>query len=95
MCDRKKLEACSSLKYLNAPYSSNINILFQERFNKLIYGINTIIKCGTWQPVIFQLVSRPWNEMIFYRISELMLPTIIQRYDKKSFHIWSSSKTKD
>ena len=26
------------------------------------------------------------NEMIFYRISELMLPTLIQRYDKKSFH---------
>ena len=23
------------------------------------------------------------NEMIFYRISELMLPTLIQRYDKK------------
>ena len=24
--------------------------------------------------------------MIFYRISELMLATLIQRYDKKSFH---------
>ena len=26
-------------------------------FNKLIYGINAIIKCGTWQPVEVQLVS--------------------------------------
>ena len=25
------------------------------------------------------------NEMIFYHISELMLPTLIQKYDKKSF----------
>ena len=47
-----------------------------------IYGINTFIKCGTWQSVKLQLVSRSWNEMIVYRISELMLPTLIQRYDK-------------
>ena len=33
--------------------------------------------------VKFQLVSRSWNEMIFYCISELILPTLIQRYDKK------------
>ena len=26
------------------------------------------------------------NEMVFDRISELMLPTLIQRYDKKAFH---------
>ena len=26
------------------------------------------------------------NEMIFYRISEFMLATLIQRYDKKLFH---------
>ena len=30
----------------------------QERFNKLIYSINTIIKCGIGQPVKFQLASR-------------------------------------
>ena len=24
-----------------------------------------------------------------------MLPTLIQKYDKKSFHFWSSSKTRD
>ena len=26
------------------------------------------------------------NVMNFYRISELLLPTLIQRYDKNSFH---------
>ena len=26
------------------------------------------------------------NEMIFYRISELMSPILIQRYDEKSFY---------
>ena len=61
----------------------------QERFNKLIYGINTIIKCGIWQPVKFHLVSLFLNwikhEMIFYRISELMLATLIQRYHKNHF----------
>ena len=57
--------------------------------------IQTIIKCGSWQPVKFQLVSCSRNEMIFYRISELMLPTLIQRYDKKSFHFLSSSKPRD
>ena len=32
---------------LKAPYSSKLDIFFiQEGFNKLIYGINTIIKCG-------------------------------------------------
>ena len=35
-----------------------------------MYGINTILKCGTWQALKIQLVSRSWNEMIFYRISE-------------------------
>ena len=56
----------------------NRHFVVQERFIKLIHGINTIIKSGTWQPVKFQLVSHSWNEMIFYRISELMLPTLIQ-----------------
>ena len=36
-------------------------LFIQERFNKLIYGINTIIKCGIWQPVKFQLVSCFWT----------------------------------
>ena len=35
------------------------------------------------------------NEIIFYRISELMLPTLIQKYDKKSLNFWSSSKMRD
>ena len=47
---------------LKAPYSSKIDIFFiQERFNKLIYSINTILKCGIWQPVKFKLVSRFWT----------------------------------
>ena len=62
-------------------FLKNRHFIIQERFNKLIYGIDTITKCGTWQPVKFQLVSHSWNEMIFYRIFELLLPTLIQRYD--------------
>ena len=79
----------------SSTFLKNRHFIIQERFNKLMYGINTIIKCGTWQPVKFQLVSCSWNKMIFYRISELMLPTLIQGYDKKSFHFWSRSKTRD
>ena len=60
-----------------------------------MYGINTIIKCGTWQPVKFQLVSRSWNEMIFNRMSELMLPTLIQSYDKNHFMFEPVQKTRD
>ena len=34
-----------------APYSSKIDILLSKKvFDTLIYGINTIIKCDTWQP---------------------------------------------
>ena len=32
------------------------------------------------------------NEMIFYHISELMLPTLIQRFDKKNHFIFDSFK---
>ena len=53
--------------------------------------INTIIKC-TWPPVKFQLVWCSWNEMTFYCISVLMLPTLIQRQDKKSIYFLSISK---
>ena len=38
-------------------------------FNKVIYGIDRIIKCGTWQPVKFPLVYRYWNDMIFFIVS--------------------------
>ena len=34
----------------------NKHFIIQEKFNKLIYGINATLKCGTWQPVKFQLV---------------------------------------
>ena len=45
-----------------------------------------------WHLTVCKISVSPWvlnwikNEMIFYRISELMLPTLIQRNDKKSFH---------
>ena len=57
-----------------APYFSKIDILLSKN---LIYGTNTIIKCGTLQPVKFQLVNWNKTKMIFYHISELMLPTLI------------------
>ena len=31
--------------FLKAPYSSKIDIFIQVGFNKLIFGINAIIKC--------------------------------------------------
>ena len=34
------------------------------------------------------------NERIFYRTSELMLPTLIQRYDKKSFQFQNCETNK-
>ena len=54
----KKISTFEEYGYiLKAPYASKINIM-QESFDKLIYGIDTIIKCGTWQPKKLQLVSR-------------------------------------
>ena len=52
----------NGLLLFKAPYSSkSSHSIIQERFDKLIYSINTIIKCGIWQPVKFQLVSRFWT----------------------------------
>ena len=73
-------------RLLKAPYSSKIDISFiQERFNKLITDIIMIRKYGIWQPVKFQLVIWIKTEMIFYGISEFMLATLIQKYDKSHF----------
>ena len=66
----------------NGYSSKNKHSFIQERFNKLLYSINTIIKCSPCQLVKFQLGPRSWNAMTFFRISELILPTIIQRYLK-------------
>ena len=61
----------------------------------LLKGLmNSYMVCGIWQPVKFQLVSCSWNEMSFYRISELMLPTLIQRYDKKNIPFFIQLKNK-
>ena len=68
-------------------FLKNRQLFIPDWFNRLMYSINTIIKCGTWQLVKFQLVTRFWiwskKGMTFYRISELMLATLIQRYYKK------------
>ena len=45
--------------------------------------------------VTLLFLNRIKNEMIFYHIFELTLPTLIQRYDKNSFHFWFSSNMKD
>ena len=49
-------------------FLKNRHFIIQERFNKLRHDINTIIKCGTWQPVKFQLVSSSWtgNDFLSY-----------------------------
>ena len=54
-----------------------LDIFIQERFDKLIYCIKTIIKCVILQPVKFKLVSRfrTGSKKIFYRVSELILAT--------------------
>ena len=64
--DIRKYSRIITSYFLKAPYSLKIGILSSKKvwINAVIYGINTIIKCGTWQPVKFQLVSRSWNEMI-------------------------------
>ena len=73
---------------LKAPCSSNIVILLSKKGLINWYIVLIVIKYGTWQPVKFQLVSQSWNEMIFYRVFELMLPTS----DKKS---WPSLNPRD
>ena len=70
---------------LKAPYSSKIDIFLSKK----IYCNNTT-KCDIWQPAKFTEVKSLVFEldqkyMIFYHISELMLATLIQRYDKASF----------
>ena len=95
MCKRWRI----THKLLGSAFLKKWHFVIKERFNYLIYGVNTIIKCGAWHSVKFRLVTHSWNEMLFFSlnhcISELILPTLIQWYDKKSFHFWSSSKTRD
>ena len=69
-----------------------LHVSQKSDYDDMIYTISTIIKCGIWQPVknSLSLSFLNWikTEMIFYGISEFMLPTLIQRYNKKSFHFW-------
>ena len=47
--------------------------------------MNTIIKCGTWQPVkaVLNWIKTEW--FFLNRISELMLPALIQKCNKNHF----------
>ena len=57
-------------------FLKNRHFIIQGKFNKLIYSINTIIKCS----VSLSFLNWIKNEMIFfYGISELTLATLIQR----------------
>ena len=58
------------------PYSSKLDMFDQKMLNKLMYGINTIIKCGIWQPVKFQLVSHLWTGSI--NVGNIYLSDMIQ-----------------
>ena len=78
---------------LKARYpSKNRHFIIQERFNKLIFGINTVIIM--WHITVYNIsVSLSFLKWyVFYRVSELMLPTLIQRYDKKSFIFYTVQK---
>ena len=86
----------NALEKFKAPYSSKIDIFFiQERFNELIYGINTIIKYGIWQPVKFKVVSRFWtgSKMKWFLSYLYLLVTLIQRYDKNHFISFQERQT--
>ena len=86
-----------SIRFLN-----NRHFIIHERFNKLIYGIDTIMKCGSRQPVKFSksfvFVMKCFFIVplkIFYRTSELMLPTLIQRYDKNIISVFDPVQKRD
>ena len=58
---------------------------FQQKFQHICVSLdinfnesltNDIVSFEQLGPVKFRLVSRSWNEMNFYRISEFMLPTV-------------------
>ena len=60
---RKYLGTNSNVARVKPPYASKIDILLSKKglINwYMVHCINTVIKCGIWQPVKFQLVSRSW-----------------------------------
>ena len=65
----------------DAIFLKNRHFIIQERFNKLIYGIITIIKYGIWKSAKY-LWTGSKLKRFFYRIFELMLATLIQRCNK-------------
>ena len=69
-----KKTSCGSLEALHqgfqgdfkAQYSSKVDIFIQEKFHKLIYGINTIIKCGIGQHVKLCLSPLGLGDILFF-----------------------------
>ena len=62
--------------------SVGLNILIRHSFTDLWVWITA---CVPWPLLLLSLSFLNWikNEMIFYLIYELMVPTLILRYDKK------------
>ena len=95
--DEKADDNCCDWQFKASISLENRHFIIQERFKKLIYGIWYYYNHKMWHltacKISVSLSYLKWND--FYRISELMLPTLIQRYDKNPFHFLSNSKTRD
>ena len=78
---------------LKTIFPKNRHVIIHERYNKFIYmyGIYAIIKWYlTAGKISFSLSFFKWND--FNCISELMLPTLIQRYDQNHFIFYPNQK---
>ena len=65
------LSCCKTVLHLTLKGSiflKNRYFIIQEKFDKLIYGIYTIIKCGVWQPVKskLDLSILKWYDFLSY-----------------------------
>ena len=61
-------------------FLKNRHFIIKDRLNKLIYGIDIIVSLSFLNGIFFFVV------FFYNRISEFMLPALILRYHKKSFH---------
>ena len=89
---------------LKAPYSSKHGHFNQERFNKLIkrykYDHKMWHLAACKKSVSLSILNwiKRFSSYLWINVGDInseILPTLIQRYDKKSFHFWSSSRTTD
>ena len=76
-------------------FLKNRYFIIQERFNKLIYCISSIIKCGIWQTVKCQLIFPflKWNDFLSYLW--ITVANINSQIRSKIISFRSSSKTRD